>query len=171
MVREHGALRIKRVPTIWFPLIRIYIFRWEPMCSPHLLVTFLDHEELKFEEAELSKKRYERVLLKPNGDTPNLVNTFTINLHWWALMSIEQHVHISLIVESHIRSGSCIDYKEWISGSAHFPLSLTPKSFQWLKRPCHTRLVKMSLQAPSMTILRSPLWLRRCMIVGFQKQR
>ena len=51
------------------------------MCDPYLLVTFLEHEDLNFEEAEISKKRYERELLKPNGDTLNLVNTYTINLH------------------------------------------------------------------------------------------
>lgn len=44
------------------------------------IFTFLKHEELDFEEAELSKKRCEWVQLMPKGDTPNLVNTFTINL-------------------------------------------------------------------------------------------
>ena len=53
------------------------------MCGcPYLLIfTFLDHEELDFEEVELSKNRCERVQLKPKGDTPNIVNTYTINLH------------------------------------------------------------------------------------------
>ena len=52
------------------------------MCGPYLLIfTFLNHEELDFEEAELSKKRCKREQLKPKGDTPNLVNTYAINLH------------------------------------------------------------------------------------------
>ena len=52
------------------------------MCGPYLhKFTFLNHEELDFEEAELSKKRYKWEQLMPKGDTPNLVNTYTINLH------------------------------------------------------------------------------------------
>ena len=52
------------------------------MCGgPYLLIfTFLDHEKLDFEEAEFSKKRCEREQLEPKGDTPNLVNTYTISL-------------------------------------------------------------------------------------------
>ena len=40
-------------------------------------------------------------------------------------MSIEQHVHILLIVDPHNRGGSRAHYKGWISGSTHFT-SLEP---------------------------------------------
>lgn len=98
------------------------------MCGcPYLLIfTFLDHEELDFEEVELSKNRCERVQLKPKGDTPNIVNTYTINLHWWALNSMCTSY---LSWNPHIRSGSWADYKGWISENALFPLSLIPQVF------------------------------------------